>query len=136
MSALAAGGFEPTDVMMEKPNTSYFTKYTHSLAASQLTVLWDVLTHPLCSVGARLPRSLSSVTTAESPKADEIKGNPHCSEVPQRCLGRSAATVRGRKCCCAKKGEEMLLRAYPGSEVEFWGEEGDKVTRKDIAIVV
>lgn len=35
-----------------------------------------------------------------------------------------------------KKGEEMLLRAYPGSEVEFWGEERDKVTRKDIAIVV
>lgn len=35
-----------------------------------------------------------------------------------------------------KKGEEMLLRAYPGSEVGVWGEEGDEVTRKDIAIVV
>lgn len=122
--------------MTEKPKTSYFPKYTHSLAASQLTVLWDVLTHPLCTVGAGLPRSPSSVTTTESPKADEIKGNPHCSEVPQHCLGRSAATVRGRKCCCAKKGEEMLLRAYPGSEVGVWGEEGDEVTRKDIANVV
>lgn len=122
--------------MMEQPNTSYFTKYTHSSAASQLTVLWDVLTHPLCTVGAGLPRSMSSVTTAESPKADEIKGNPHCSEVPQHCLGRSAAPGRGRKCCRAKKGEEMLLRAYPESEVGLWGEEGDEVTRKDIAIVV
>lgn len=118
MSALAAGGFEPTDVTMEKPNTSYFTKHTHSLAVSQLTVLRGGYADPsLCTVGAVLPRSLSSVTTAESPKADEIKGNPHCSEVPQRCLGRSAVTVRGRKCCSAKKGEEMFLRAYPGIEV-------------------
>lgn len=39
MSDLAAGGFEPTDVMMEKPNTSYFTKCTDSLAASHLTAL-------------------------------------------------------------------------------------------------
>lgn len=45
-----------------------------------------------------------------------------------QCVGGSAAVP--------KKGEEMLLRAYPGSEVEFWGEERDKVTRKDIAIVV
>lgn len=136
MSVLAAGGFEPTDVMMEKPNTSHFTKYTHSLEVSQLTELWDVLTHPLCTEGAGLPRSLSSVTTAESPKADEITGNPHCSEVPQHCLESSAATVRGRKCCCAKKGDEMLLRACPGSEVGVWGEEGDELTRKEIAIVV
>lgn len=126
MSALAAGGFEPTDVMMEKPNTSYFTKYTHSLAASQLTVLWDLLTHPLCTVGAGLPRSLSSGTTAESPEADEIKGNPQGSEVPQHCLGRPAVTVRGRKCCCAKKGEEISSEPTLGLK---WGLGGRKGMR-------
>lgn len=103
MSALAAGGFEPTDVMMEKANTSYFTKYTHSLAVSQLTVLWDVLTHPLCTVEAGQPRSLSSVTTAESPKADEIKGNPHCCEVPQHCLGRLQPQCVGGSAAVPKK---------------------------------
>ena len=53
MSVFTAGGFKPTDVMMEKPNTSYFTqaKDTRSqLVASQLTTSQDVLTHPLDTV--------------------------------------------------------------------------------------
>lgn len=135
MSVLAAGGFEPTDVMMEKPNTSHFTKYTHSLAVSQLTELWDVLTRPLCTEGAGLPCCLSSVTTAESPKADEITGNPHCSEVPNtawrvlqpQCVGGSAAVPK----------KVMKCYSEPALGLKWvWGEEGDELTRKEIAIVV
>jgi len=62
-----------------------------------------------------------SFTSAESPDVRLMKSREIHAALRYLCLGRFAATARGRKCCHAKKGEEMLLRAYPGSEMGFFG---------------
>lgn len=71
------------------------------------------------------------------PKADEIKGNPHCFEVPlpQHCLGRFAATVRGSD-AMPKKVQKRYLEPTLSLKWFFLEQDGEEATRKDIAIVV